>query len=65
MTQLLSDSNLAIINFLKSPEIALSNFYQILNQREMNQTSPASSCFLNTLTLLFFKSFFSLMTYDY
>lgn len=65
MYQLLSDSNLTIINFLKSPETAVSNFYQILNQREMSQTSPASSCFLNTLTFLFFKSFFRLMTYDY
>lgn len=65
MTRLLSDFNLAIINFLKSPETAVSNFYQILNQREMSQTSPASSRFRNTLTFLFFKWFFSLLTYDY
>lgn len=61
MTQLLSDSNLAKMNFLKSPETAMSNFYQ----KEMSQTSPASSHFLNTLTFLFLKSFFGLMTYDY
>lgn len=54
MTQLLSDSNLAIINFLKSPKTAVSNFYQILNQREMSQTSPASSRFLNTLIFFIF-----------
>lgn len=65
ITQLLSDSNLAIMNFLKSLETAVRNFYQILNQREMSQTSPASSRFLKTLTFLFLKPFFSLMTYDY
>lgn len=59
MTQLLSDSNLAIINFLKSPKTAVSNFYQILNQREMSQTSPASSRFLNTLIFFYFLNGFS------